>query len=83
MDDREAGILEALRGIARDQLGVDAPVELAADLRGQLALDSIRALELVIAVEDHFRVVLPDDELAGVQRVADLVRLVARRLAPC
>jgi acyl carrier protein len=70
----EPEIMEVLRTLARDHLG--------ADLGPELALDSMNATAFVVLVEDHFRICLPDDELANVRATSDFVGLVARRL-PC
>jgi len=45
------------------------------------ALDSMSATTLVIAIEDHYRVALPDEELATCRSLDDLAGLVARRIA--
>jgi acyl carrier protein len=43
-----------------------------------LGLDSIASLDLVRFIEEHIEVTFPDDELARVQKVGDLVGLVRR-----
>ena len=42
-----------------------------------LQLDSLRRFTLVVALEDRFRVILPDDQLERVRTLAELSRLVA------
>jgi acyl carrier protein len=75
----EVEIFEAMRAVAREQL--DLEIEPGAELDRDLALDSMSATTLIVAIEDRFRICLPDAELATVRRVSDLVDLVARRLA--
>ena len=43
-----------------------------------LGLDSIATMEMVNFIEEKIEVTFPDDELARVQKVADLVALVRR-----
>ena len=77
MTERE--ILDGLRDVAREQLGREVTAD--ASLTDDLALDSMTATALVVAIEDRFRVCLPDAELARARRISDLVALVARGLA--
>jgi len=42
-------------------------------------LDSHRSLELIMALEEHFNLELPDDAIARVRTVADLVRLIEQQ----
>lgn len=79
----DAQILAALAGIAHEHAAVVGPVGADDDLVADLGLDSLTATALVIAIEDRFRIDLPDDELAGVRRVHELVAIVARKVAPC
>lgn len=43
-------------------------------------LDSVRALELVVDLEQRFGLEIPDQDLATAQTVEDIARYVARRL---
>jgi acyl carrier protein len=77
----DAEILDGLRDAARAALPRGRIVGADADLANDLGLDSMTATALVVAIEDRFQVVLPDDELVHCKRVGDLVGLVRRRLA--
>jgi acyl carrier protein len=77
----DEAILERLRAVARDAVGVDAPLAPATDLVADLALDSVKQLELVVAVENEFAICLDGDDEAGLATVGDLVALIARRIA--
>ena len=52
-----------------------------ASYRGDLALDSLSALEVVIGVEFEFHLTVPDHEIPDVQTVEDTVLLVERHLS--
>ena len=76
---------EQILTLIRQALGEVAPArkaEFAAiteDTRiDALGLDSIATMEMVSFIEEHIEVTFPDDELARVQKVGDLVGLVRR-----
>jgi acyl carrier protein len=75
---REAFIAAEIRRLARDELQLEAQVEDGDELASRL--DSLALLSLVVAVEDRFRVVLDDGDAAGTRSLADLARLVARKI---
>jgi acyl carrier protein len=76
-DERE--IAAEIRRIAREELQLEAEVEDGEELASRL--DSLALLSLVVAVEDRFRVILDDGDAAGTHSLADLSRLVARKVA--
>ena len=76
---------EQILTLIRQALGEVAPTRKAEfasiteDTRiDALGLDSIATMEMVSFIEEHIEVTFPDDELARVQKVADLVALVRR-----
>jgi len=74
--DRVVAILTQRLGISRE---VVAPtVELAEDL----GVDSVDAVEFTLALEREFNVFLPDEIIANVRTVQDVVDLVCQRTAP-
>jgi acyl carrier protein len=46
----------------------------------EYGLDSLRIMELVLALEDHFDIELRDEAIARLQTVADLVKLIEGQL---
>lgn len=46
----------------------------------EYGLDSLRSLELVVALEERFDLELPDEAIAHVRTVDDMVALIERRL---
>jgi acyl carrier protein len=55
-------------------------IEPAHDLQRDLHVDSLNAVVLAVALEDHFRVRLAPEDTVGVRTVADLVTRVAQRV---
>lgn len=75
---------EAIRGqlvtLAESELG--RPVgaaELGDDVELAAAFDSMQLLSLVVSVEDHFRVIIEDEDEAGIVTVRDLLDVIAAR----
>ena len=59
-------VLDQLLGLAATHFGRDrAALRPDDDLFATLGIDSLQALELLTRLEHHFRVELPDYELAG------------------
>ena len=50
-------------------------------LRAELGLNSLDAVDLVMALEDEFQIELPDEELAAFETVRDVAEAVARQVA--
>jgi acyl carrier protein len=74
--DRVVAILTQRLGISPDV--VTPTAELAEDL----GVDSVDAVEFALALEREFNVALPDEIIADVRTVQDVVDLVRRRTAP-
>jgi acyl carrier protein len=66
-----------VRALVAEHLGVDGE-ELSTDvsLLDDLAADSLDLVELSLAIENHFGVVVPESALDGVRTYGDLVELV-------
>ena len=75
--------LEALRSLIAETCAVDRTIVRADGRLVGFGLDSVRLLDLILAIEERFDVSVneSDPELAAVQTVADLVSLIERRRA--
>ncbi len=76
----EAAIFEQVHGILRDVLKRDVPLQLTTDFRRDLHLDSLKLLELVVAIENHFEISLEPGDEAALSTVGDVVRFLATRV---
>ena len=74
MTDRE--ILEAIEAIARDHVGYEGRLDPEQRLFEDLELDSIKALTLVVEVENRFRIAIEPGVESEIVTVGDLVRVV-------
>ncbi|HEV8310431.1 MAG TPA: acyl carrier protein [Methylomirabilota bacterium] len=68
-----------IKHILTNRLGI-APEDLRRDanLVDDLGVDSLDAVELVIAIEREFRVTTSDDQVSQLKTVADMIALVQR-----
>ena len=66
-------ILEKVRDIASDVLGVDADEITEETTFDDLDADSLDRLQLVTAMEDEFDLEIDDNKLAAINSVADAV----------
>ena len=76
----EAAILEGITAAARQELHYHGELRPEQRLVADLQLDSIRLLSLSMAVEDHFRIALDADDESSIEKIGDLIALVARKL---
>ncbi|MHC4393422.1 MAG: acyl carrier protein [Planctomycetota bacterium] len=71
--------------VVRQKIGEICGIE-PASVRAEARLiehgiDSVRAMDLVIELEEEFDIEVPDEDLAGVATVGELIQYVERRRA--
>jgi long-chain acyl-CoA synthetase len=66
-------------GRIRALVGDDIPVRYSDNMELDLGLDSLTRVELLVALEREFGMQLPEEEMAEVQKVEELVEAVKRR----
>lgn len=71
-------ILERLRFHLRQFTGPDVEITAQTDLINELAIDSVKLLNLIMEIEDEFDISVPINALADVQTVHELVNLIQR-----
>ncbi len=74
----DAEILVAVEAVAREHLGYDGTLHPEQRLFEDLELDSIKALTLVVEIENHFRIALDPEIETEIVTVGDLVHVVRR-----
>ena len=70
-----------LRAIVQERLAQEAPPSLDTDLLGDLQLDSVQQLDLVVAIENEFEICLTPEDEQGLATLGELAALVLQRLA--
>jgi acyl carrier protein len=74
---KRSDIVSAIIGIVTPLAGDGAPpVREETELTAQLALDSLKVMDLIVAVEDRFDISIPINALADVRTVGDFATLV-------
>ena len=75
----EEEIREGLAEILEEVAGVKpADVQLDKSFTDDLDVDSLSMVEIALAAEDKFGVKIPDDELAGLKTVGDVVGYIQK-----
>ncbi len=78
-NDQDA-ILDGIRHVAKNRLALAGPIDPNTEIVGDLELDSIQQLSLIVEIENHFRICFEPDDEEGVATVHDLMRVIATRL---
>lgn len=74
-------ILERVRKIAIEQLGVDEEkVVPEANFQNDLGADSLDTVELVMAFEEEFDMEIPDEDAEGIATVQDAVNYIGAKV---
>lgn len=75
-------ILEKLKGLIADQLGVDANnISMDTNFEEDLGVDSLDIVELSMALEEEFDIgEMSEEDLATIKTVGDLVGYLQRKL---
>ena len=80
MPELAAEVLAEVRRVARQELDVEAPIDRASTLQGELRLDSVGLIVVAVALENRFLVRLHAEDAGELTTVGDLVALVCRRV---
>ena len=75
------GVLDEMRRLLRERLRVEREITPETDLVADLALDSLKQLELLVELENHFGVCLEAEADREVLTIGDLVAWVERARA--
>jgi acyl carrier protein len=79
----DATVTDRVVAILTQRLGISAEVVApTAELAEDLGVDSVDAVEFALALEREFNVALPDEIIADVRTVQDVIDLVCQRTAP-
>jgi acyl carrier protein len=76
-------IYAQVRTIVIDKLGVDEEdkVKPEANFANDLGADSLDVVEMVMALEDHFEIEIPDEDAEGIATVQDVVNYISEKKA--
>ncbi len=70
---------EEVKEIMVDTLGCDeAKITPEAALADDLNIDSLDAVELVMAIEEKYGIIIPDEELSNMKKVSDITAAIEK-----
>ncbi|GAB6159667.1 acyl carrier protein [Howardella ureilytica] len=73
-------MLEQIKKVLTDAINVDeALVTEDANLKDDLDIDSLSAVELALELETEFNITIEDEELAKLETVKDIMDLIASK----
>jgi acyl carrier protein len=75
-------LLQMFKKTAAEIAEKDFPNISEATVISELGIDSLGMLEIVGAMERQLKIQIPDESLAGIQTVKDLIELVEKRQNP-
>jgi len=75
-------LLQMFKKTAAEIAEKDFPNISEATVISELGIDSLGMLEIVGAMERQLKIQIPDESLAGIQTVKDLIELVEKRQSP-
>lgn len=76
MSDRQDQVLEVVAKIARKE---KAQIKLEHELAADLGIDSPRGLQLLMDLEEKFKLEITDEEAARMNTVGDIVKYVTSK----
>ena len=75
-------LAERVRSIVAEQLGVDlAEIHPDSSILDDLCADSLEIVELMMVLEDEFKIEVPDDAAEAIRTVGDVERYVSKQVA--
>lgn len=67
-------IFEKVKDIIAEELGIELDlIKIESNLTDDLGADSLDAIELIMAVEEHFDVEIADSDATNIKLVSDIV----------
>lgn len=75
-------LVEQIRGLVSEQLGVDsAELNADANILEDLGADSLDVVELVMAIEEAFDIEIPDEDAEAMRTLGDVEKYVKNHVA--
>lgn len=71
-------ILEGIRHVFAEHLDIDSGIEPQATFAGDLQLDSLNLLTLVVELENYFKIFFEEGDEEGIESVDGLISLVEK-----
>ena len=72
-------MLEKIKEIVADQLGIDEDIKLESNFKEDLEADSLDLFELVMALEEEYGVEIPSEDLEKIATVNDIIEYLKNK----
>lgn len=72
-------MLEKIKEIVADQLGIDDDIKLESNFKEDLEADSLDLFELVMALEEEYGVEIPSEDLEKIATVNDIIEYLKNK----
>ena len=70
-------VLDQIKEILKDTMDIDeSKITLDAKLKGDLELDSLDSVELIMSAEEEFGIEIPDEDVMNFKTVNDIVNYI-------
>lgn len=74
-------MLEELKKIICNYADVkEENITLNTNIKNELGLNSLELINLVVEIEDHFNLEIPDEEILGIETVDDAIKLIKKQV---
>ena len=74
-------VFEKIKSLLADQLDADAEgITLETNIADDLGADSLDVVELLMAIEDEFKVEIPDEEIENIKTIGDLTDYIQNNM---
>jgi acyl carrier protein len=75
-------VFEKVKKVVCEELGVqESEVKAESSFTEDLGADSLDIVELVMAIEEQFSIEIPDDDVANLKTVGDVVSYIEKKTA--
>ncbi|WXR61703.1 acyl carrier protein [Peptostreptococcaceae bacterium AGR-M142] len=67
-------MIETIKTIISDQMTIDMDnIDLNSDLKGDLEIDSLDAVEIMMSIEDEFDIKIEDEQIMQFKKIKDII----------
>lgn len=74
-------IFETVKSVVAEQLGIDeSEITMESSFNDDLEADSLDIVELMMALEDEFKIEISDDEAGKISTIGDVVEYIKERV---
>ncbi len=74
-------IFETVKAVVAEQLGIDEEdITMESSFNDDLEADSLDVVELMMALEDEFKIEISDEEAGRISTIGDIVEYIKERI---